>query len=337
MDDDGQLLSVLADLIVPERRDAGLEELRTRGMLDDGGIRLIHTLGMLRYGDRNVGVRLSEVKAKIDQYVQSNRYCFLSPMRSFGQLMMRLELSNSKRDKRELIGGRAVDFGCGVYNPLGEAIILYANGVDRIYAVEPASIRGPMAKQAALETVKHMMGNPDVFNFTGIDATEMKVRVASLDLGKLDNLDGRVDPEGVNFGGIVVLPGTDHIEEHSVDFVYSTSVLEHVRGLERVMQKQRKMLTPGGIAVHVVDFTDHRHDDAEYHPFKFYYDGKMKDCNGLRDVDMIDIFTEAGFGVELERVLKVEENVIDTGRLSERYSTYRIENLCTKSAAFILS
>lgn len=51
------------------------------------------------------------------------------------------------------------------------------------------------------------------------------------------------------------------VESASVDFIYSISVLEHVRDVDHAYREMARVLRPGGLCSHLVDLRDHHHAD----------------------------------------------------------------------------
>jgi SAM-dependent methyltransferase len=96
------------------------------------------------------------------------------------------------------------------------------------------------------------------------------------------------------------------IPDASVDFFWSQVVLEHVPRLEfpRFLQELRRIVAPGGIGAHSIDFRDHlsgglnnlRFSEATWESRAFqsgFY------TNRLRPREMLAMFTQAGFDVEI--------------------------------------
>ncbi|BAI87886.1 hypothetical protein NIES39_A00450 [Arthrospira platensis NIES-39] len=329
------MLSILAKIIIPTERDEALALMGEYGF-DVNQIR--NTLTNPRYNDRNVGRRMSEVKAIIDAYVLDHRFCFLNPNRSMEHLKARLAAAPDIFPPSKIRGASIIDFGSGRFDMLGISILLFANMARHIYAVETARPDRKLPYLAALETAKLILSKLEKYKLLPIDSEEMKRRVATIDYEKIEiiSADG-VPDNGIHINeGITVQKSIDGIQQNSIDLIMSTSVLEHVRDFEQVMRQQFSLLKPGGVAIHAVDFTDHRHDLPEYHPFMFYYDNKKKDVNGMRDVDMIRIFDNIGFSVKTTRVFKLDEKDIDVERLTAHYKRYPVKDLLTRGATFVL-
>lgn len=116
------------------------------------------------------------------------------------------------------------------------------------------------------------------------------------------------DVEFLAYDG-VALP----VSDGSVDLVVSKSVMEHVRleTIDALLTAQRRVLRPGGCAVHIIDLRDHQHiqgDDEvvgdwlealkipalRYH---WMYSRRSTYINRLRPSEWRDRFTRAGFEI----------------------------------------
>ena len=89
------------------------------------------------------------------------------------------------------------------------------------------------------------------------------------------------------------------IEEGTLDFVFSVSVLEHVREPEALISNIHRMLKPGGWSFHAIDMRDHR-DFSE--PLAFLSAGEKdfdeSSQNRLRGPDFLEAFQDAGFSMD---------------------------------------
>jgi|GEM_PF-6400151 len=95
------------------------------------------------------------------------------------------------------------------------------------------------------------------------------------------------------------------LEEASVDFCYSCSVLEHVEDMESMAKELRRLMRPDGLMLHTVDFTAHdQRKDGDIFPFyahskKWWLDNKPWLINLMRISDIIKIFKETGFDAKI--------------------------------------
>lgn len=101
------------------------------------------------------------------------------------------------------------------------------------------------------------------------------------------------------------------IHSESVDIVYSNLVLEHVTpdALVDILDESHRILRPGGVAWHNIDFTDHyaathkgmTHVNFLRYSDKFWNKVGQNDIlyqNRLRRSDYLKAFTKAGFEIE---------------------------------------
>lgn len=109
-----------------------------------------------------------------------------------------------------------------------------------------------------------------------------------------------------------------------VDFIYSNSVLEHVKNAEENIASMSKILNSGGYMYHNIDLRDHYNFNK---PFLFY---KYEDStwnkylskegvsytNRLRYDDFINLFKKYGFEIIYE---KVKKQKLNQKKLSSRF------------------
>lgn len=70
--------------------------------------------------------------------------------------------------------------------------------------------------------------------------------VLAIDLATSDYVNNRVFPV-VDYDGL-----TFPVDARSVDVVFSSNVLEHIRNLSQILAETRRVLAPGGVAIHVL-------------------------------------------------------------------------------------
>ncbi|MDD4951771.1 MAG: methyltransferase domain-containing protein, partial [Desulfovibrionaceae bacterium] len=98
-------------------------------------------------------------------------------------------------------------------------------------------------------------------------------------------------------------------EEASVDFCCSKVVLEHVRDVDSLSRELFRVLGPGAVMVHRIDFRDHgRANEPVYINFDFLKYSKeqwrerQEETNAWRVNDFVSLWQDLGFRVEvLER------------------------------------
>lgn len=100
--------------------------------------------------------------------------------------------------------------------------------------------------------------------------------------------------------------------DHNVDFIYSIAVLQHIRELEKYIQRMSEILNRGGMMYHVVDLKDKFHFFGN--PFLFYkysdyvWDNILTEetltyTNRVRYQDYVDIFKKNGFDLVWEKTI----------------------------------
>lgn len=97
------------------------------------------------------------------------------------------------------------------------------------------------------------------------------------------------------------------IPDASIDFFWSQVVLEHVPRDEfaELLQQLRRVVKPGGVGVHSIDFRDHLGGGLNNLRFSrerwesSFFRGGGFYTNRLRPREMLAMFSEAGFAVEL--------------------------------------
>lgn len=326
------ILTIIAHILVPGRRKWAMDQLKDRGLINDFSVKAMSAeLSLPKYNYRNTGVRLSETKLFLDEVVEKHEYCFFNPARTMSHLNRRLAACPEAADR--IHGGQIVDYGCGTLSSFNQAIILCANGARHVHAVEPGAIRWKMARHAAMETVKAIFTRPADFRISELPDEDMRANVARIDFGALYDGAGNA----ADLGPITLRQWLSEIDGARADLILSTSVLEHVSDLVGEMTKQATILADTGLAVHAVDFTDHRHAHPEYETFKFYYDGGMLDCNGLRLSEMADVISGAGLSCHIVERANVPASEIRRGELIERFTGKSDDDLTTRAATLLLS
>jgi len=129
------------------------------------------------------------------------------------------------------------------------------------------------------------------------------------DLGEVADLKGML----AKCDAVYKTQGLDSIREipsGSVDFIWSQAVLEHIRRREFLdfMRELRRVLRPDGVCSHRVDLRDHLGgalNNLRFSPRLWESDWMANSgfyTNRIRYGEMIDLFGQAGFGVEVRGV-----------------------------------
>lgn len=320
-------------------REQALQGLAEANLLSsDATARLRRELAKQKYGHRAMGAKITRVKSIIDRFAESHSNSTLSATRTadhLGTLLSRAreELGPNWFSADQLARTSALDFGCGRRNPLGLSILLYANGVQHVCAIEPGAIDVSSARTAAVELIKAVMLAPEKFNYSGIGNRELKSRCASIAFERIDQLGTAAS---IDFGGIRLVRSLNDERSDQFDLVVSCSVFEHVADLQHEIRSHRRLMRNGSVGVHIVDFSDHRKTAEPYDPFAFYYDDGQPGLNQLRPSDIRQLFSDAAFDVAVRGEVRLGSEELDYSRLRERFRRYSEEDLTTRQATFIV-
>jgi SAM-dependent methyltransferase len=226
-------------------------------------------------------------------------------------------------------GIRALELGPG--NSLGQGVLLGILGAECVTAVDVApfadertgrAVYGPLA-----DRVEDLVESGALPNC--VSAEERSTRTSA------------VVPNGSHFprlGGRLHYEITDgrHLPspDDSVDFIYSCSVLEHVKDPKLAYAEMARVLRPDGFLSHMIDLEDHCHPD----PYDFLrYGDRLWSLmqsrspgftNRLRASDHLRLMERAGMEV-LETVHTKAESPPQSRGLSRRFREYEPEDLMT--------
>jgi hypothetical protein len=182
-------------------------------------------------------------------------------------------------------------------------------------------------------------------------------------------------PEGASFPSLRAFPSAaallgrvDHrssvssealpFEDETFDLVYSVAALEHVPDPAGTAAEMRRVLAPGGLAIHEIDLKYHgaadplrflELDDAEWRLRATRYGGALSlsgildgsfggevFCNRLRRDDWLAVFRRAGFSIELaESLVLLDEARVRPGRLAERFRAKPADELRVLSMSVV--
>jgi hypothetical protein len=237
----------------------------------------------------------------------------------------------------------ALEIGPGVN--LGSLFCFAASGVPALSAVDVAPL--PAAPPLFFETLREYLlategfswwrawADPasEVASFPSLEAFPS----ASALLGRIDHRSG-VSSEALPF------------EDERFDLVYSVAVLEHVPDPPGTAAEMRRVLAPGGLAIHEIDLKHHgaadpltflEWDDEEWKKRATLYGGDLSlseifrgsfggeiFCNRLRRDDWLAVFRGAGFSVEMaEPVVVLKETHVRPDRFVEPFRGRSVEEL----------
>ena len=170
------------------------------------------------------------------------------------------------------------------------------------------------------------------FADTDVSACRQTVEMLRAHGRSIPDIGGAINlPEVLQRAGVEYLTqGTDSlvsIPDASIDFFWSQVVLEHVPRAEfpRFLQELRRIVSPGSIGAHSIDFRDHlggglnnlrfSHNTWEGRAFR----GSGFYTNRIRPREMLAMFSEAGFDVELVGQTRWPEMPIRRDRLASEF------------------
>jgi SAM-dependent methyltransferase len=135
------------------------------------------------------------------------------------------------------------------------------------------------------------------------------------------------------------------IDSESVDLVWSHAVLEHVRvaDFERLCEEMYRILRPGGVASHVVDFKDHLGGQLNHLriPERLWEQDWFAQQSGfytnrIRFSAMLHCFAQAGFTVEVLYERRWEQAPIGRHELAPEFQSIDPQDLLISDGHFLL-
>lgn len=134
------------------------------------------------------------------------------------------------------------------------------------------------------------------------------------------------------------------IPDASIDFFWSQVVLEHVprREFPHFLKQLRRISAPGSIGVHSIDFRDHlsgglnnlRFSESTWESRAFREGGFY--TNRLRPREMLTMFTQAGFEVEVVRQSRWAEMPIRRRQLAPEFHSLPDEDFMVAEIEIIV-
>jgi len=141
------------------------------------------------------------------------------------------------------------------------------------------------------------------------------------------------------------LPSLRSLKDNSFDIIYSQAVLEHIKRNEfsETIRQCRRLLKPGGIMSHVIDFKDHlggglnnlRIPSSLWERAWFASKGNFY-TNRLRYSEVIRIFEDYGFVVKVVEVNRFETIQIQKKHLAREFSDLSEDDLSISEAHLVM-
>ena len=195
--------------------------------------------------------------------------------------------SNHYGIARPTAGFVALELGPG--DALAGAVVAPAFGAGRTYLVDVGCFASPdvrIYKAQAQYCIEKGLSPPDLEGAASLDEVLLRCNATYMTEG---------------------LASLREMESESVDFIYSQSCLEHIRRAEfpETLRQMRRVLRPGGVASHSIDFKDHLQKALNNLRFseKIWEGDMFADrgfyTNRIRPAQMLAMFEAAGFSVEI--------------------------------------
>lgn len=231
---------------------------------------------------------------------------------------------NEARSLRPFNGFVGLELGPG--DSLISAIVAYAFGASAYHLVDIGAFAqaGVRPYQAMADFLADQgMPRLDVDNLTSVDTILSACRATYWTSG---------------------LASLRAISDQSVDFVWSHSVLEHVRQAEflETMRESRRVLRADGISSHWVDLKDHLGGALDNLRFSEsiwespFMTGSDFYTNRIRYSEMLALFREAGFEPNVVHSNRWDRLPTPRSKLHDRFSNLPEHELCVQGFHVVL-
>jgi|GEM_PF-1327582 len=193
------------------------------------------------------------------------------------------------------------DLGCGEHHPLGTSTLMFLNGVRETIALDKVGSDTGRDAEALFDLLVECLIDPEAWHWSQIAREDFISKINQFDLKTLKSGNLEKGLAGAALTHRVEDILTTDIVEH-IDLMSSRAVLEHCLDFRAALNKLFAMMTPGGIAFHHIDLTDHRAyiDPTRFHWWSFlaeaddWSDGL---CNRLRASEIRESLERAGFAI----------------------------------------
>jgi hypothetical protein len=193
------------------------------------------------------------------------------------------------------------DLGCGTHHPYGTSAIMYINGAASTIATDLIDTDKKRAAEALYELLQDCLANPDVWHWSDLSRGEYLDRVQSFNFKALRVGDLEAGIGSAPLRHIIASIYETAIEPDSIDIMSSRSVLEHLLDFEEACNRLFVLMSPSGVAYHLIDLVDHRaYGSPKHHWWSFLAeDEHWSDdlCNRLRASEISEFFERTGFEI----------------------------------------
>ena len=196
---------------------------------------------------------LDRCRREVDELLSTNPLCPFGTAKFLDQLR-HLEPALKYIDVR---GAEVMELGAGVFSPHVLAAYFYLNGARTCYAIDPNPVQNKGDAARALGAVlADASMQPDQWDMGVSPRIDFLARISNFDRAAL--IRGDIDA-ACRAVPIAVLDGdpAELVGKCKIDFLFSVAVLEHVMDFDKLFRDARRLLRPGAITAHVVDFSDH--------------------------------------------------------------------------------
>lgn len=203
----------------------------------------------------------------------------------------------------ELRGSTFVELGCGGQNPLSVLFMFVLLGARQGIGIDLQPPHdGALAARGLARVAQLLLSDPRlVVGAFPVARAEVAANVGAFDIARLHDGDlGGIDGQRLRLLQADV--ADTGLAEGTADFVFSTSLLEHVPDVDAVVTEARRITRPGGWGWHVVDGIDHSvYGDPAHPPLGFLEVPQgpplVNGSNRLRPLEYRERFEDAGFEV----------------------------------------
>jgi SAM-dependent methyltransferase len=199
------------------------------------------------------------------------------------------------------VGQRFCDLGCGVFHPFGISTVMYLNGAATTIGLDLHHSDPRRAAEALADLLMECLAFPERWHWSEVSRNEFIDRIRQFNLAALMEGDLRQGVGTLPLRHCVTDIHSPALAEGSIDIMTSRAVLEHFLDFGRAVERFYALLSPGGIASHVIDLVDHRaYEGPGHHYWSFLAEGdEWSDglVNRLRSCEIRPHFERVGFEV----------------------------------------